>query len=189
MEWLFLFSVCWAWFVTSRLMIYIKRIFVCKRFLGSYGGFTCFPGEELTARRKTLVDMLMPAGVMEKHISREIKMDNGRVIRIMVPVLASYPEQTHDIVIETGKMLERAVGIYRNKVLQTLTPTYWMKSFLFWPSMIFEKFASGSDSRTLKVLIAFWWLAVTGVCLGAAWLEIFDFWSMVELFSGGTFRK
>lgn len=82
----------------------------------------------------------------------------GQMATGSASVLDNFPNRLEDHAVFTSRLIDEALGVYRQRFWETFNPLYWIDSILYLPRTILSYLGLKPDSVFVKFLNIFWWI-------------------------------
>ena len=133
--------------------IYLKKFY--KKFRFKYGVNSVVPSVNLSQYAIKLSEILLNAGILVStlplHIDRLYVNQKGNPF--------DYLDNDNKVVNEKINIwVLQAIGVYKQRMIDSVNPIYWVKTLLFLPQIVVSYFGGDSKGSLSKILNVFWWI-------------------------------
>ncbi len=108
-------------------------------------------------RVKTLIEA---AGISEVYIPHLHNLGFGQGVTYKVNLFDTMPTNNANYAYNIISTLEKAAGVFRQRMFDALNPLHWIEAIIFLPRTIFRYLGVHSDNVFIKLLNLVWWLAM-----------------------------
>lgn len=108
------------------------------------------------------VNLFKQAGIEEIFIPISQPVGFHQVANFNASVFANFPSNKPELASPSRDMFEKAIGIFRSRIIECFNPIYWIEQIIFLPKHILLYIGLDSENVAFKisnVLLTFiWWL-------------------------------
>lgn len=136
--------------------IYFLRTLLFKR---KYHNWLLFDKDiPMATYKSTLKSILKKADVSDSVVPYAQPVGYGHIATGSTSVLNNFPNKLEDHAAMTSKMIDEAIGVYRQRFLETFNPLYWIDSIIYLPRTTLSYLGLSPDSVLVKLLNIVWWI-------------------------------
>lgn len=113
---------------------------------------------ELFERKRIFEKILSKADVSDKYLPVTQPTGYGQLASFQSSIIAQFPSNLEAYAPITIKMLLEAKGIFKERILETFNPIYWIESAIFLPKHALMYLGIKPDNIILKLLQLAWFI-------------------------------
>lgn len=113
---------------------------------------------EIAKKKHTFKTLVKKSNVMDAHLPTTQPMGFGHIASFSASVSENFPNNSVDFATITNDMFCEMEGIFKNRILETFNPLYWLNLVIYLPKNLVEYLGLSSDNIGSKVLQLIWWL-------------------------------
>ncbi|MDD4564492.1 MAG: hypothetical protein PHE79_03330 [Eubacteriales bacterium] len=115
---------------------------------------------ELVSKVPRIKALVRAAGISEIYIPHLHNFGFGQGATYKVNIFDTMPTNDADYAYNIISALEKATGVFRQRMFDALNPLRWIEAIVFLPRTIFEYLGVSADNLLVKLLNLAWWIAV-----------------------------
>lgn len=112
--------------------------------------------DEICQKKHLFKNLISKAGVNDKFIPIAQPMGFGQIATFKSSVSTQFPTNSIAFADATLKMLFEAKGIFKERIIETFNPIYWIELFLFLPKNLLTYLGLHPSNLIIKILQLFW---------------------------------
>src|SRR5215217_9479367 len=164
MIWLYLLAGLLVFKFINNLSKYLRT----RHYLSRYANWLSNPDNKLLESKAQVVKLLKDAGVSDSSFPTAQPVGYGRLATFEASTLTNFPSKTADFAYATNRMFREAIGTYRSRMLETISPLYWIETIIYLPREALAYTGVPPESVVVKVFQLVWWISTT--LLAVVWL-------------------
>lgn len=145
------------WVLLAAILIKFVLNFVkwvkLKRYYNLYWGYLA--GGKLLDKlynvQQEIIELVNGAGISDKVVPYVESVGYGLVGTGNAPALQNLASRRQDVVFVNNELMQRAIGVYRRRMLQAFSPVYWLECIIYLPQKILNYI--GFDPNTIGARI------------------------------------
>lgn len=143
-----------------KLALNITRILFVRKFQDDYLEWLNNPsaGSSLVSRVPKLKSLVKDADITEVYVPHVQHMGYGQAASFKANLLDAIPTSQVDHLSLIISILNKTLGVFQQRIFDTINPLYWITSVLFLPKSIMQYLGVNPDSVITKLLQLVWWL-------------------------------
>jgi hypothetical protein len=118
---------------------------------------------KLLQSKKSVQDLILSAGVSDYKVPWTQPAGYGLVHTMQPSVLSQFPSRLEPFEQTTLRMFEEAIGVYKNRVWESLSPLYWINVVIWLPKRFLVYLGINDSNFTAKIINSLfqflYWLA------------------------------
>ncbi len=127
--------------------------------------------------KQKIVNLFKRAGTEDAHQPQTEPAGYGMLRTASFSVFQNLTVQREDIVIIVNGDFREAMGVYKQRILETLNPFYWIELFISLPTTFFEYLGFKTDNILVKILQLIWQIITfISVVVGIVFNQEFMIW-------------
>lgn len=140
-------------FVTN-LVQYVK----CKRYLRLYKSYIYSSGVNIAEYIPAIEKMFLRAGVKDYALPELQYAGFGKVFEGRLRVVDNLSVPRKDVANAAFRMFSKARGTYKSRMIESLSPLYWVEFIIFFPKNIIVYLGVKPKSVVVKLAQLSWWV-------------------------------
>lgn len=160
-----------------KFVLNLVRYLRIKRYLSKYKKWHASRDERFLESKAQVVKLVKDAGVADQRISVSELVGYGSYQVRDASVLDNFPHLRQDMSTAAQRLMREAIGAYRARMLEALSPLYWIESVLYLPRTVLRYLDLPAEGTRAKILQVVWWIvgAVSTTALALYAVEIRTF--------------
>lgn len=82
----------------------------------------------------------------------------GQIATGMVSITENFPNRYEDHATVTTRLLDEAIGVFKQRIFEAFNPLYWIDSILFLPRTILSYLGMKPENVLIKFFNVIWWI-------------------------------
>ncbi len=156
-----------------RFIIIFSKYIQCKHYFDEYKKFIEDGGWQVTESSLQIIKLFRDAGVEDTTVSHVEEIGYGHLQSYRPSVFRNISNKRVDIVNIVLAMFHKAIGTYRNQMIETINPIFWIETVIFLPRQFLSYLGVSPDNLASKILQTLYWLF--GVLFGLYKIELATF--------------
>ena len=115
--------------------------------------------------RTNLKRLIEQADIDEAYIPTSQLLGYGQVANYNINVLENFPSNRRDLVVITTRLINDALGVYKQRIINVFNPLWWIKSIIFLPRVLTNYIGINVDSLSVKIIQVLWWMIGVAVTI------------------------
>lgn len=144
--------------VGYKVLVNAIRWLHCQRYLQLYQEYLKKPSHEFERYSPRIKHLLVSAGLTDVERPVVEPAGWGLLSTGNVSVLDNLLNRRQDIVGVVVALLNRAIGVYWNRMIEALSPIYWIETVLFLPKRVAGFIGLSPETVFTKVTQVLYWL-------------------------------
>lgn len=124
---------------------------------------------KIEEHRLQTIDLFKKAGIKDTLTPITQPSGYGNIASFNASVFQNFPSNMQVIAVPAMSMFRNAIGIYKSRMMECLSPLYWISLIVFLPRNILLYIGLDSESTAFKLwnvsLSFLWWLFCTIISL------------------------
>lgn len=116
-------------------------------------------------KRSALKKLIAHAGVSNPSLPTVEPMGWGQLASFKIDVLENFPSNREDITQVTCRVIQDALGVYKDRMWSAINPLSWIQTFVFLPQSIIGYLGLSTDTVLTKLLQLIWWALCSAFAL------------------------
>ena len=108
-------------------------------------------------KRSALKKLIAHAGISNPSLPTVEPMGWGQLASFKIDVLENFPSNRKDITQVTCRVIQDALGVYKDRMWSVINPLSWIQIFVFLPQSIIGYLGLSTDTVLTKLLQLIWW--------------------------------
>jgi len=133
-----------------RFIINLSRFLRAKRYLARYHKWLENPDDKLLESRAQVRKLLKDVNVSDGYIGVTQHTGLNRIQTANVSVIDAFPNTRRDFVQGTNYLFREAIGTYRQRMIDTFNPLYWIETVLHLPKVVLTYLGLPPESVFIK---------------------------------------
>lgn len=148
--------------ITLRIVINVYYFYSCKKLQKKYKSYISgeIPASKINELQPRIQEVFKKASVNESILPMIIPAGYGQVFTTNIPVQHNMQNMRVDVIGNIEKMFSEAIGVFRNRIVESINPIYWIEVIIFLPSRIFNYLGAKEKSVAKKIAqIVYWFIS------------------------------
>jgi len=137
----------------------LKKI---KQYNQEYIDFLRSNSDIIIEHSKDAIDLLKRAGIQDLNAPITQPVGYNTIAKFTTSIFTTFPTQHQVFAPETLIMFQRAVGVYKSRIIQTFNPIYWIDCVIFLPKNLLVYLGANEEKFSNKLLnilmTSLWWM-------------------------------
>ena len=127
----------WYWFLVIPLYVFLDNAIAYYRLNSIYEEYINWLAGDKKAKvlqeRTNLKQLINQADIDDACIPTSQALGNFQVANYNINVLENFPSRREDLVGITARLVNDAIGIYKQRMINVFNPLWWIKNIIFLP--------------------------------------------------------
>lgn len=145
--------------VVVKLYINASKFFLAKRLRERYTDSFKRDGKPFEEYIPQIRKMFIDIGAGNTAIPVVQPLGYHQVANTTVEIIKNLDSRRSDIVGTILSLFDEAVGTYRMRMLESISPSYWIETLLFLPSRALKYLGCEPDKLIIKLFQLIYWIA------------------------------
>lgn len=159
MEWYYLLVIPVYLFIDSVVSYYRLNNIYHKYILW----VTTTTKVNILGEKSALKSLIRHAGVEDSIFPDAQLIGYGQVATYRCSVLDNFPSNRQDMAAHTSRMIEEALGVYRDRMWNAFNPLSWIHALIFLPTTVISYLGIGVKNIFAKTLQFIWWFIAVSI--------------------------
>lgn len=169
----FLYAFCVL--IVAKIAINLSKFVKCKSLLRKYRKYLQKADFEIYKEKSKFLRLLKDAGVEDAKITRFKAAGYGQIQATTPSVQKHFGYRDSGFASATVEMFHEAIGFYRDRLLETFNPVYWIEAILYLPRKILAYLGLSTESLATRILqLIYWLLSAVGAVSYAVYKDEID---------------
>jgi len=143
--------------IVIKAILNLIRFLQCKYYLNCYFDWIKTMSWNLTESRQKVISLMNEAGVSDGFVSHVQPAGYGLLTTANVSVFNNFPNNREDMFQIMVTKFHEAIGVYKSRIIDTISPVYWIQLIIYLPKNIFMYLGVEKNSIIIKIFQIIWW--------------------------------
>jgi hypothetical protein len=136
----------------------------CKWYLKQYGEYIKQPSWKFDQHQPQIVKLFQDAGIEDVLVSR-VAVVGMTIQTSQASAFQNLAVREQDVPSVVSTLFHRTIGVYRNRLFETVNPLYWIETIIYLPREMLKYLGVSSENVGAKLLQVVYWIGggITGV--------------------------
>lgn len=145
--------------VLFKVFTNLNKYYKCKRYLSKYQEYIENPNWEFDEYKVEMVKLLQEAGIQDSYVGHVAPMGFGMVQTANMSVFSYLSGRREDIISLVTMKFHQAIGVYRSRLWEALSPFYWIETLVYLPRSVLRYLGVSADNIGAKLLTVVYWIS------------------------------
>lgn len=114
----------------------------------------------ITVYKPILKSILKRADIEDRRLPMVQPVGYGQIATGTVSIIDNFPNRFEDHAIAISRMIDEAIGVFKQRFIETFNPLYWLDLIIFLPKTILSYLGLNPENVLVKIFNIIWWMIV-----------------------------
>ncbi len=144
-----------------RFIVFLSKYWQTKSYYKKYLDYIGNPSYKFDEIKPQIVKLFEEAGIKNFTISRLEPAGFNKIRKLEINGFQNLALIDSELITIVHQKFHEAIGIFRNRMIQSFNPIFWLEFIFKLPSHLFKYLGLNSDNLFVKIVqIVYWVLAI-----------------------------
>lgn len=145
----------------------------CKKYYHIYKQYLKKASWTFTERKHKVIKLLKNAGIEDTEFVVLEHIGYGMGSKAQVSYFKNIDNRRDDVIGTTHQMFHQAIGVYRTRMIDAISPLFWLEYVIYLPRNIISYLGIADKDKLVKVLqLIYWTLSILLIILNLLKMDV-----------------